>query len=353
MLDPLTIILGILSLVLGGVSIFVTYRYYQKSDDAFTKLVTGITEGQDGTRDLISDMTGLFAASQKVGIVTAYENRPKALLFSGNMRTQGEDGDRFVNRFISDNKLIVVGSSLLGLKSNVTKIAEIVARRISSNLETKFMLTHPCYSRFRESQERRGGGQIRGEIENMIGLLEGFGLDVEKSIRFYRGTPTCFVIILSDTMLLNPYPYQIEAFSSFCLEVRRVSKRRSPDTELGSTNESVPNPLQVAERFSEDFAKVMADEKEAEYDYRLNVGWDIYGQFYWYHYLLPWFSKQAVSWAEYNEHCRGCDCRETGFKEGGCKLDKWYEEKERQDKSENEGEGGGETESEKGPDEPA
>ncbi|MDH4201600.1 MAG: hypothetical protein OEV87_01760 [Phycisphaerae bacterium] len=299
-----------ITILVGAVSVIVTLLLSNR-----TRL------RQHQTRNLIQEITGLFAASQKVGIVTAYENREMALLKS-NGQSDGaitqEYHQSFVSRLETERKMIVVGSSLLGLRMYVNHLPEIIAGRILAHLETKFIMTHPCFSGFRESQEERSSGQIAKEIDNMVSTLMGFGLKLEKSLRFYKGTPTCFAVITSEAMLLNPYPYQIEAFQSFCIEVRRLPQNITK--MMQSKGQELCIPPQIDPKYRKDFEQLMNSPEEAAYDYRLNVGPDIYGQFYWYHYLLPWFSREIVTYDEYCEHCVNCPCLENGFSESICKL---------------------------------
>jgi hypothetical protein len=303
-----------ITLAIGIVSIVVTLILSQKT-----------RVNQERIRKLIPQITGLFSASEKVGIVTAYENREKALASESNLSLSGNEsgssGRSFLWHLENEKKLIVIGSSLLGLKMYVPCLSEILAARVAAGFENKFMMTHPCFSGLRESQERRKKGQIQNEVENMTDILDGCGLNLNESLRFYRGTPTCFVIITSKAMLVNPYPYQIEAFKSFCLEVRKlpatlidIAKRKK---------DAIPVPAQIAPQHKSDFNELMKNNEEKDYDYRLNVGPDIYGQFYWYHYILPWFSGEAVTFENYcNICCQKCNCLSTGFEEKKCKLNK-------------------------------
>ncbi len=305
-----TLTMGI-TLAIGIVSIVVTLILSQK------------TRGnQERIRELIPQITGLFSASEKVGIVTAYENREKALASESKRRSSGNKSyspDRsFLWHLENEKKLIVIGSSLLGLKMYVPCLSEILAARVATGFENKFMMTHPCFSGLRESQERRQKGQIKNEVENMTDILNGCGLNLDKSLRFYRGTPTCFVIITSKAMLVNPYPYQIEAFKSFCLEVRKLPATLI-DIAKGK-KDAIPVPAQIAPQYKSDFNDLMKNNEEKDYDYRLNVGPDIFGQFYWYHYILPWFSGEAVTYEDYCKSCKQCNCLSTGFEEKECKL---------------------------------
>jgi len=314
-----SIVMTIVSVVIGAVAVCVTLYLYWKTRTS-----------QRDTDDLIENITGLFAASQRVGIVTAYENRERALLsiVQDGRQTksyrQSDAHQSFVSRLETERKLIVVGSSLLGLKMYVNRLPQIIAGRVAAGLETKFMMTHPCFSGLREKQEGRSEGQISNEIDNMIGILHGFGLNLNTSLRFYKGTPTCFAIITTEAMLLNPYPYQIEAFESFCIEVRRLPQNI---VRAGrSKSETLRIPRQIAKKYEDEFKNLMNSPEESIYDYRLNIGPDIYGQFYWYHYLLPWFSRQIVTYKEFLDQCQNpgnmCSCLEDGFSKKSCRLEK-------------------------------
>lgn len=296
-----------ITLGVGLVAVFVTLYLSRQT-----------TANQGQIQQLISKITGLFAASQRVGIETAYENREIALA----PRIIDVTGSpAFVTRFQTEKKLIVVGASLLGFKMYVQHLPEILRSRIQRGFETKFMLTHPCFSRLREDQEGRYEGQIRKEIEETARFLEECALDTNESVRFYRGTPTCFVIVTSNAMLVNPYPYQIEAFRSFCLEVRRLPQVLCPGSPPGRIGMGRQVPPQVDRaRFEDEFRDLIQSEGEKEYDYSMDIGPDIYGQFYWFHYLLPWFSRQAVTYSEFKSICLDCECLEHGYNKEKCAI---------------------------------
>jgi len=263
------------------------------------------------TSGLISKITGLFAVSQMVGIETAYENREIALL---ERDASGESAKSFLKHLKSEPKLIVVGSSLLGLRMYITKLAQYLSERNDHpDYETKFLLTHPCFTSLREDQEKRGSGQIQKEVQDTLRFLEKEGgLALQDSVRFYMGTPTCFMILTSNAMLLNPYPYQTEAYKAFCLEVRRLENEKTTLLTRKAKQVDILRAID-SDRFETEIKKAMENPNWTRYDYSGDIGSDIYGQFYWYHYFLPWFSKQAVTYDEYSTHCEKCDHLNKGF----------------------------------------
>jgi len=42
---------------------------------------------------------------------------------------------------------------------------------------------------------------------------------IGEELKLYKGSPTCFLMATTERMIINPYPYQIEAYRSFCLEL--------------------------------------------------------------------------------------------------------------------------------------
>ncbi len=311
----------VITLIATAVAVLVGVYYTRKVGNESVDLMRGHSDAMKSsfrsTEELINKITGLFALSQMVGIETAYENREVALL---ERDPSGEDVQSFLGRIKDDPKLIVVGSSLLGLKTYVPRLSQYIRARNNKGYETKFLLTCPCYSNLREDQEKRSNGQIRTEIQETIRFLEkDCGLPLDKCLRFYKGTPTCFMIVVSNYMLLNPYPYQAEAFKAFCLEVRRLetsSDRTDPDRLL-----RLLEGLTDWKRFQSEIEEAVAERDWARYDYSTDVGPGIFGQFYWYHYFLPWFSERAVTYEEFCDVCAGkkCPSLETGYS-GSCPI---------------------------------
>ena len=76
---------------------------------------------------------------------------------------------------------------------------------------------------FRENQEDRASGDISKEIMHAIAWLERHNVP-KGNIKVYKGTPTCFMVASTEKMLINPYPYECEAYKCFCLEAINNNK---------------------------------------------------------------------------------------------------------------------------------
>ena len=284
-MDALTILGLILSVLFGLLGII--------SWISTTKTMTKINTNIDENKKLISSTTDLLEVSSKIGISAAHVNREIAL--------QKFD-------FIHDKTLIVVGSSLKGLKMFVPNLEPILKARSELGLENRFLLTHPCRSKYREHQETRPNGEIKSEIDETVDFLLKLGINKD-NIRFYLGTPTNFLLITSKSMLINPYPYQIEAYRCFCLEVERkpilnikelIAEKRHIKMQAYEIEYSKYKDIMTEERFKEFCLEL---KEKPDYDYAFDIAEDIYGQFYWHHYYLPWYSRFSITYDEYNKTC--------------------------------------------------
>ena len=87
--------------------------------------------------------------------------------------------------------------------------------------DLRIMMTDPGVADLRAKQERRDSGEIPQKVQMNLAYLKRIGVGRE-SVRFYPGTPTVFAIATTDRMLLNPYPYQTEAFRCFSVIVQKT-----------------------------------------------------------------------------------------------------------------------------------
>lgn len=179
---------------------------------------------QKTSKDLQSTIEGLkvtstyLNTSRELGVVMVYGNRNQALrpflnhleLYAGHKSPEG-----------GEKKIVFVGSSLKGVIEDNPSLATQLERILELGKEEcqfHFLLTHPQFSAFRENQEDRPAGGIAKEILHAIAWLEDRDIP-RNNIRLYKGTPTNFMIASSERMLVNPYPYEREAYKCYCLEL--------------------------------------------------------------------------------------------------------------------------------------
>jgi hypothetical protein len=162
----------------------------------------------------------LLNRADRLGVEMIYFDRQEALTeFAAYLKL-------YVKK--PDSKVYIVGSSLKGVLATVPDFRRILyeGNPTTDLLDKKLeiLLTHPSYARFREHQENRAQGDIADEVFQSMRIIEEFKLTRP---RLYKGTPTCFMIATEERMLLNPYPYETEAYKSFCLTVRNIASERS------------------------------------------------------------------------------------------------------------------------------
>jgi len=158
--------------------------------------------------------------SQDLGLVRVYGDRTSALdkfldyaLGYVNQLAQETDTEK--------KSVVIVGSSLKGIWDDprfADKLTKLIERGRTVECRFDFLLTHPHYSRYREGQESREKDDIAKEILHAISWLKA-RLVGSDHVKLYKGTPTCFLMATPERMLINPYPYQVEAYRCFCLEV--------------------------------------------------------------------------------------------------------------------------------------
>lgn len=175
---------------------------------------------KDSIREI--DKTTIFLEEAKdLGLVRVYPDRASALAgfldhaLTYVVRLPPVDLNQPVG------KVVVVGSSLKGIWDNpnfAEKLTEIITKGKQAGCKFSFLLTHPHYSRYREGQESRERDDIAKEILHALAWLKDRDVDVGE-VKLYKGTPTCFLMATTERMLINPYPYQVEAYRCFSFEV--------------------------------------------------------------------------------------------------------------------------------------
>jgi len=180
---------------------------------------------------LNSSTKALTSSVDNLKVAIAFLNKSNSLGISMGYKNREEGLDKFLqhlesyvgNPAIRKKEFLFVGSSLKGLletKNFGERISKMIEESNNSDEGTKFyfLLTHPAYSRYREVQEDRAPGDIAKEILHAISWLAHRNIPKE-NVKVYKGTPTCFLMASTERMLINPYPYEIEAYKCFCLEV--------------------------------------------------------------------------------------------------------------------------------------
>ena len=176
-----------------------------------------------GIERIENDMRGLsplFAAASKLGLDNVHLTRGLALdYFSQFFDTEILKAERG-----NPARVWIVATSVKGLLEATSEQfdgARVMERIAKCGCDIRIMLTDPKIADLRGKQEQRAKGEIPKDVEMNLTYLKRIGVSRE-SVRFYSGTPTVFAIATTDHMLLNPYPYQTQAFRCFCIVVHKT-----------------------------------------------------------------------------------------------------------------------------------
>jgi hypothetical protein len=177
---------------------------------AIRKIVEGLEKSKDASRLM-----------DEFGLIAIHRNRLDALEHTFYTVLEAED-----------RQIDIVGSTIFGLKgtSRVTpeRVLDLLRAKMlmDKDFVIRILLTHCEVLSTRQDQERNVKAPDRYVISNeSLDAIEQLRKrDLLDHVKFYRGAPTCFTIVChaQKQMLLNPYPYEKEAYSSWAITLREI-----------------------------------------------------------------------------------------------------------------------------------
>lgn len=179
-----------------------------------------VSKGLNKIDEDMKRFSPLFISSSKLGLQNIYLTRTEALkdfvVFLNQEIHKADIGDIA--------RVWIVSSSIKGFLQVAAENFDgraLIEKIANANCDLRIMMTDPEVVELRSNQEGRGQGEIRSEVIMNLAYLKRLGVTRE-SIKFYSGTPTVFAIATKERMLLNPYPYQTEAFRCFSVVVNHT-----------------------------------------------------------------------------------------------------------------------------------
>lgn len=221
--------LGVALMPAGLIAITTSYVSSTVIERSLKRKIDEVGEDLRRSLERLDSATEFLDRSHQLGVRMVYAERRQALhqfldYIAGYMQ----------NPAVPQRRLVVVGSSLKGVIQEDPILAEKLERILDQaaaspeSCTCHFLLTHPFYSRYREAQEDRPRTGIAKEILHAIAWIERNRHDNANIVtKVYKGTPTCFMIGTDERMLINPYPYEVEAYKCFCLEVQKTERADS------------------------------------------------------------------------------------------------------------------------------
>jgi len=189
-------------------------------EEGLSEVDKDVKEGLLKIDEDIKRLAPVFISCSEMGVEGVYLNRGAALdVFAQYLDAELQRADRG-----EPSRIWIISSSIKGLIDTAGKnfIGKTMIERIGkSNCDIRILMTDPEKGDARALQEGRAEGEIPSEIWMNLSRLKRAGIKREQ-VKFYQGTPTVFAIATTDRMLLNPYPYEAEAFTCFSLIVYKT-----------------------------------------------------------------------------------------------------------------------------------
>ncbi len=182
----------------------------------------------------LSNLEEQLKAFKILGLNSCYSSRNEALDKFYNYASEAIE--RVPKSKVDDSdcvkctgKINIVSSSARGLIGYLDREDNEIQKKWRE-LITKhprnfqILLTHPAYAHLRQPAEERSSGDIEMEIlKTAMYLLMVAGMSNNEQ-RFYRGSPTVFLIQVNKHYLLNIYPYGKMAMNTLCLEFESANE---------------------------------------------------------------------------------------------------------------------------------
>jgi hypothetical protein len=191
------------------------------ADSPLDDRITHLGQRIDGLLGSLPIAGGLLEQVTELGLVSIHSNRLQAI------------EDEFFQVMQSETSGIsIVGSTISGLKgSHRVKVADVL-RMLQNKVgdpdfRLRVLLTHWDSISYRQAQEMQVKSLARVVISKelldaTVALTE---YKLQPFVKFYKGSPTCFTIVCEGQklILVNPYPYEREAISSWAAVFRDVA----------------------------------------------------------------------------------------------------------------------------------
>jgi nucleoside 2-deoxyribosyltransferase len=198
------------------VSEYVSFKRHNLAEVVNDKerLVTGIQGAVAKNRKQRQELTA-FAEQRNLGVVGVYPDRKDAFLHFRDPWNSEQD------------RIHIVASTLEGFRKFVGDAGhELLETKLKQGCRVDVLLTHPDFLKFRAENENVQESWIRDQLQQTIDQLKTLNnvAPGRLEVRCFAAAPTCFTVITSDHMLVNPYPYMRTAYSCFALVVQKTAK---------------------------------------------------------------------------------------------------------------------------------
>lgn len=222
--------IGIGLVATGIISIGLEIFWSKERINIETEQLRPFLEEMDNFTKRLNTLEGRLTAFKQIGLNYCHSSREKALSnfynFALDMIKEYPDP---IDKKDHEHTVCIVSSSCRGLIGYLDRGAHKINQNwreliIRHPKHFRILLTHPAYAHLRQPAEERSSGDIELEIIKTTLYLSLIGKLGGDELRFYRGSPTVFLIRIENHILLNPYPYGQMAMKTLGLEFESESE---------------------------------------------------------------------------------------------------------------------------------
>jgi len=222
--------IGIGLVATGIISIGLEIFWSKERINIETEQLRPFLEEMDNFTKRLNTLEGRLTAFKQIGLNYCHSSREKALSnfynFALDMIKEYPDP---IDKKDHEHTVCIVSSSCRGLIGYLDRGAHKINQNwreliIKHPKHFRILLTHPAYAHLRQPAEERSSGDIELEIIKTSLYLSLIGKLGGDELRFYRGSPTVFLIRIENHILLNPYPYGQMAMKTLGLEFESESE---------------------------------------------------------------------------------------------------------------------------------
>ena len=203
----------------GGIQPYLStfIRYKQGAEARIAHDILGLKSAaltEIAAREVAGAPEEILENLNKNGVLNIYPDRATAFR-------------RFAPVWQREKEIRIVASSMEGFKRGIgIEARELILPKLQNDpaASIHILLTHVTFCKYRESQERELNGyicaQIKATVEMLAEVKELSKAGERLKWKFFKGAPTCFMIMAGSMMLLNPYLYMQPAYFNFTMLVR-------------------------------------------------------------------------------------------------------------------------------------
>jgi hypothetical protein len=199
------------------VSTSITYREGNVAQSATQiNLLKEAAKREIEARDIAGSPEELIAELRNNGVIGIYPNRAAAFRV-------------FQKRWEREHVIQIVGSTMEGFERGIGIPAnKLIASKLTNDPQSRIqvLLTHGDFAKQREKPENEPDGYIFRQMtlisEMLTSVRDRLNAGERLQWRYFKGAPTCFMIVAGSFMLLNPYLYMKSAIHNFAMLVRKT-----------------------------------------------------------------------------------------------------------------------------------